>query len=76
MLVETETPGISRDIDSRALLATNIGELRRHRGQRNVIRQLHRNHQIQSSQIEILVQRLDQYEILLQELVRHIDNRR
>lgn len=71
-LVQTKDSRVVRDTETHALLATNTEELLRNRRLRSAMKKLTSQQQIADARFEMLNNRIDRCELLLQELVQHI----
>lgn len=71
-LVQTDDSRVVRDTNNRALLATNVDELHRHRRSRATLKQLKDNQSDTDAKFNHLNGRLDRCETLLTELVQHL----
>lgn len=70
--VTTEDNRLARDIESKGLVATNVGDLRKHRSMRSASSRMIQQQQTSDVHFRQMDARLDRCESILQELVLHI----
>lgn len=71
-LIETSHQHVQRDLQSKALLMTDRGELLRARSVRSSAKRTIEKQEQMERQFALMSSRLDRCELLLQELVRHV----
>lgn len=72
--VITEDPRVARDTTSKGLVATSVGDLKRHRTSRNASARLVQQQQTSALKFHQMDARMDRCESILQELVNHISS--